>query len=79
MKHLDYIADKNGKNPLDSSTVTRLINKMWEPMYVSANTIRKIYANDVRKKHKGKLSEEMEACSKLDHGMTVHNSNYIKY
>ena len=79
LNHLDYIADRQGKKALETSTITRIINKVFEPLYVSANTIRKIYANDVRKKSKGKMTDEMVACSKLDHSLQEHNKHYIKY
>ena len=79
LNHMDFIADRQGKKELETSTITRLINKVFEPLYVSANTIRKIYANDVRKKSKGKMTDEMVACSKLDHSLDEHNKHYIKY
>jgi len=58
-----------------------MLKRVWAHMDIkmTSTLIRKTFAIDIRKKHGGKLKEEIEACNILDHGMGVHNTNYILF
>ena len=38
-----------------------------------------LYAIDIRKQHKGKMTEEIAACEVLDHSQGTHNLDYVIY
>ena len=72
----DYVLGEIGE-----SGYVKMVKRVWKHtgIELTANLIRKIYANDIRKKFNGKLTNELEACNKLDHNIGVHNTDYIIY
>ena len=58
-----------------------MLKRVWTHMdlEMTSTLIRKIFAIDIRKEHGGKLTEEMKACDVLDHGIVVHNTNYVLF
>lgn len=65
----------------ENSGYTKLIKRIWKhkKLELTSSLIRKLYATEVRMEHKGKMSEELKACEKLDHSLEVHNKEYILY
>tara|TARA_R110002126_G_scaffold72167_1_gene180535 strand:- start:2368 stop:3501 length:1134 start_codon:yes stop_codon:yes gene_type:complete len=66
---------------MSSSNYTYLFKKIWEhqKLELTSTSVRKLYAIDIRKEHKGKLTDEIAAAEKLDHSGAVHDQNYIIY
>ena len=57
------------------------LNAVWATagLTMTSTLIRKVYANDIRREHNGKLTEEDKACKKLDHSKKVHDTNYVLF
>ena len=66
---------------MSESMYNQYLSNIWTHKGKTLNStlIRKVYANDVRREHNGKMTEELKACDKLDHSKKVHDSNYILY
>ena len=66
---------------IENSGYTKLVKRVWKHkgLELTSSLIRKLYATEIRQEHKGKLTEEIKACEKLDHSIQVHNSDYIIY
>ncbi len=66
---------------ISESGYSKMVKRVWKhkDIELTSSLIRKLYACEVRKEHKGKLEKEIEACEKLDHSLSVHNTDYILY
>ena len=66
---------------ISSSHYSQIFKKIWSHINLELTTtmIRKVYAMDVRKKFKGNLVKEQEACDKLDHSKATHDKHYILF
>ena len=58
-----------------------MLKRVWAHMDIqmTSTLIRKIFAIDIRKEHGGKMTEEIKACEKLDHSLSVHNASYVLF
>lgn len=67
--------------PMSESNYCQILKTLWSHigLCLTSTSIRKVYANDVRRLYNGKLTEELVACEKLDHNKQVHDTNYILY
>jgi hypothetical protein len=66
---------------ISGSGYCAMLKRVWshKNINMTSTLIRKIFSIDVRKEHNGKMEAELKACEKLDHGLHVHNSNYILF
>ena len=66
---------------ISGSGYCAMLKRVWahKNINMTSTLVRKLFSIDIRKKYNGKLSEEVKACEKLDHGLHVHNTNYILF
>ena len=66
---------------ISESGYSKMVKRVWKHinLELTSSLIRKLYACEVRKEHNGKLEKEIEACAKLDHSLSVHNTDYVLY
>ena len=73
--------ENSALDSMSSSNYTYLFKKIWEhqKLELTSTSLRKLYAIDIRKQHKGKMTEEIAACEVLDHSQGTHNLDYVIY